>query len=196
MSISKDQWAAIGRIVLVALVALAAVFGYDLGVVQPREALQRAAYGSQATSRFTSDVWLQNSALKVDKTLAVTGVSTLSGGVTGAVTGDVVGNVTGNVTVGTFNIHSSVSITPTEGMALAPTAERVTLTPAGALTFTLAACTTGQSAIFYNSVNASILITDSTNFLSAGDQTLTQYDTLQTVCIGSKWVQVSAASAN
>jgi len=103
------------------------------------------------------------------------------------------------VTAPTFTglpIQSSANYTPTEGTAYAPTAGLVTLTPAGALTFTLSACTSGQFTVLYNSVNASVIITDSTNFLAAGDQTLGQYDALQAACIGSKWVQVSAASAN
>lgn len=42
MNITKDQWTSIARIILVALLAIAAVLGYDLGVVQPRElAMQR-----------------------------------------------------------------------------------------------------------------------------------------------------------
>jgi len=38
MNITRDQWIQIGKIVLVAVLAILAVFGYDLGVIQPREA--------------------------------------------------------------------------------------------------------------------------------------------------------------
>lgn len=105
INVTRDQWLAVAKIVLAALLAIAAVFGYDLGVIQPREqSLQissalsgiatRAAGG---VTRFTSNLWLQNSGMTIDKTLDVTGVSTLSGGVVGDVTGNLTGNVTGNI---------------------------------------------------------------------------------------------------
>jgi hypothetical protein len=72
----------------------------------------------------------------------------------------------------------------------------VTLTPEGALGADLGACTTGTITTLYNAVNASIVITDTGNGVLAGDQTLGQYDALGLVCIGSKWVQRSAVSAN
>lgn len=37
MTISKTQWTGIARTILVALLAICAILGYDLGVVQPRE---------------------------------------------------------------------------------------------------------------------------------------------------------------
>jgi hypothetical protein len=128
--------------------------------------------------------------------LAVSG-STVNGGIIGnntAITGTLV--VTGVATFKGFNINSSVSITPSESVPLTPTANLVTLTPAGAVGLALAACTTGQWTVLYNSVNASVVITDTGNGVLAGNQTLGQYDTLYLACIDSKWVQVSAISAN
>lgn len=104
--------------------------------------------------------------------------------------------VTGVATFVGHNIYSTASITPTDGGTLTPTAEIVTLTPAGAVGTALGACTTGQSTVLYNSVNAAVVITDTGNGLLAGNQTLGQYDALFLACIASKWVQVSAASAN
>lgn len=104
--------------------------------------------------------------------------------------------VTGAATFSANPILPSESITPTDGGIITPTKVLITLTPAGALGTALGACTTGQSTILYNSVNANVVISDTGNFIGAGDQTLGQYDALGLVCIGSKWVQVSAASAN
>lgn len=101
MNVTKEQWLNIAKIVLVALLAISAVLGYDLGVIQPREQmLQLGGMASRAlgsTTRFTSNLWLQNSGMTIDKTLDVTGVSTLSGGMVGNVTGNLTGNVTGNI---------------------------------------------------------------------------------------------------
>jgi hypothetical protein len=99
------------------------------------------------------------------------------------------------VVTGTI-VRSSANITPTNGGILTPTADLVTLTPGGALGTAMGACTTGSSTVLYNSVNASVVITDTGNFIGAGNQTLGQYDTLRMVCIDSKWVQVGAVSAN
>jgi hypothetical protein len=38
MNITRDQWIQIGKVMLVAVLAILAVFGYDLGVIQPRYA--------------------------------------------------------------------------------------------------------------------------------------------------------------
>lgn len=38
MNITREQWMAIARIVLTALLAIGAVLGYDVGIIQPREA--------------------------------------------------------------------------------------------------------------------------------------------------------------
>jgi hypothetical protein len=104
--------------------------------------------------------------------------------------------VTGNATFNGVIVRNSASITPTNGGTLTPTADIVTLTPAGALGTDMGACTTGSSTMLYNSVNANVVITDTGNGVLAGNQTLGQYDTLRLVCIDSKWVQIGAVSAN
>ena len=104
--------------------------------------------------------------------------------------------ITGTTTFQGSNIHASESITPTDGADITITASIVTLTPAGATGNSLAACTTGKSALLYNSVNANVVITDTGNAILAGNQTLGQYDTLPLVCIDSKWVQAGPVSSN
>lgn len=128
-----------------------------------------------------------------------TGCSVSAAGVlqcNGAATIDGALAVGGNMTMSGFTIHSQGVITPTDGATITPNAEIVTLVPGGAVGVGLAACTTGTSTILYNSVNAAVVITDTGNAVLAGDQTLGQYDALGLVCVGTKWVQTSAVSAN
>ncbi len=151
---------------------------------------------------------LDGGATVVDGGLTVTadGLTVTAGGET-----ITAGNLTvtsGNLSVGgtstftgapTFTanpILPSESITPTDGGTLTPSKAFVTLTPAGAVGVSLGACTTGEATWLYNSVNANVVITDTGNGVLAGNQTLGQYDALGLVCIGSKWVQTSALSAN
>ncbi len=93
-------------------------------------------------------------------------------------------------------IMSSESITPTDGADITIVANLVTLTPGGATGNSLAACTTGKWAVLYNSISANVVITDTGNFIGAGNQTLGQFDTLPLVCIATKWVQTGPVSAN
>lgn len=105
-------------------------------------------------------------------------------------------SVTGAATFSTSPIFSTESITPTNGGTITPTASLVTLTPAGAVGVDLGICTTGMVAVLYNSVNANVVITDTGNFIGAGNQTLGQFDALPLACLASKWVQTGPVSAN
>jgi len=135
--------------------------------------------------------------------LAVSG-STVNGGVIGnntAITGTL--TVTGTshlIGAATFDgmpvFSSGGAIPTTVGLYITPTALLWTLTPGGNVEVTMAACTSGQSTVLYDAANFAIVITDTGNFVGAGDQTLGQYDTLPLVCIGSKWIQVGPVSAN
>lgn len=143
------------------------------------------ATSSLSASNATVSTWLQSS--------YITATSSISGAalhVPGAAI------ITGVLTLGANPIFSSESITPTDGGTFTPTASLVTLTPAGALGTALGACTTGQRTTLYNSINASVVISDTGNFIGAGDATLTQFDTLSLVCITSKWVQVGTVPDN
>lgn len=55
MNISKDQWTQIARALLVAALAIAGILGYDIAIVQPREAAiaARAEPLTRAASHFT-----------------------------------------------------------------------------------------------------------------------------------------------
>jgi hypothetical protein len=138
----------------------------------------------------------------------ITGATALNGGLTMDTSAFTVANTSGNVsTAGTlavagnttlsgFVIAAAASITPTNGGAITPTASTIILTPAAAVTPTLAACSAnGTQLTLYNSVNAAIVLQDSGNLIATGALTLGQYDSLQLVCISTKWVEI-ATSAN
>jgi len=61
ISVTKDQWLRIGGIVLYAFLAILAVLGWVLPVPAPFPTTP------SAVTRFTSDVWLQNSSISVDQ---------------------------------------------------------------------------------------------------------------------------------
>jgi hypothetical protein len=105
-------------------------------------------------------------------------------------------DIADNIDVAGFYISTSQSITPTDGAVITPTSSLVILTPAGEVTPTISACAGGEQLILYNSVNQTINLADSGNFVLASALTLGQYDVLRLACIDSKWVQVSAVSAN
>jgi len=144
----------------------------------------------------------------------IAGSLAANGGITADTTAFSVANTSGDTVVGgtltvtgtqalvgvtTFTaspIMASESITPTDGAAIPIAANLVPLTPAGAVGNSLAACTTGKRAVLYNSISANVVITDTGNFIGAGNQTLGQFDTLPLVCINSIWVQIGPVSAN
>lgn len=191
---NQDQWTKIWKAVASIAVALSviatALAGINISTNQQQAAeinqLQAATAVNEVEARGGSNTPIY----------FTQGGSQLIVGPTGAL------SVTGRLTVTSaavlsgMNLYGSASITPTDGGTLTPTAEIVTLTPAGALGTDLGVCTSGQSTILYNSVNASVVITDTGNGILAGNQTLGQYDALRLVCISTKWVQVSAVSAN
>lgn len=167
-------------------------------------------YGSTGATFSAAGVGQFNGALTTDGAMTAgsavigggygsTGCTLSTAGVlqcNGAMTIDGASSLVGAVTLSTNMIHSSASITPTDGGILTPTAKLITLTPAGAMGVSLGACTTGTETVLYNSVNANVVITDTGNGVLAGNQTLGQYDTLRLSCFDSKWVQESAVSAN
>lgn len=179
--------------VITLVLAVAGILGYDVvlkPLTQPAGQIGAQGVGVQPAQTFRSLVASQS--LTSRGTLTVDGAASF--GSTLAVTG--ASTFTGAATFAANPILPSQSITPTDGGTITPTLRLVTLTPAGALGTALGACTTGHATILYNSVNANVVITDTGNFIGAGNQTLGQYDALPLVCIDSKWVQIGAVSAN
>jgi hypothetical protein len=132
------------------------------------------------TTSVKGDAMVATTTLSALGTLAVTGASSF----------------TGTTTFSAQNIYSSALITPTDGGIVTPTAKLVSMNPAAAVTVTLAACTTGMETILYNQANFALIVSDTGNGVLAGAQTLGQYDALMLACFATKWVQVSALSAN
>lgn len=194
--------------VVSALVMLAAAYGFTVTTIEPIVNESQAEGRGSGITRFNTEVAFQNgitvantvtaSDLAATDDLTVADDATISDDLT--VSGDSVLSgalsLTGALTLSANPILSSESITPTDGGTLTPVASLVTLTPAGALGTALAACTTGQRTILYNSVNASVVITDTGNFIGAGNATLTQFDTLHLVCVATKWVQLGTVPNN
>ena len=62
---------------------------------------------------------------------------------------------------------------------------------------TRAACTPpAVSAAAAGRPHANVIISDTGNFVGAGNQTIGQYDTLPLACFGSVWVQTGPVSSN
>ena len=101
-----------------------------------------------------------------------------------------------NYAVRGFFLDATTSYTPTTGTMYTPTTGIVNFTPAGDLNITLGTCTNGARTVLYNSLNQTVTISDTGNAVLATDVGLGQYDALGLACISTKWVQVSAASAN
>lgn len=184
-------------VVVVALVVFNALF------ISPQFAEQNTEARGLSVQRISNPVIMDqtllvkgaqtiNGAASVGGALAVSGAETVAG----TFTANGASALVGQVTLTTNMIHSSASITPTDGGTLTPTAKLVTLTPAGAVGVALGSCTTGMETVLYNSVNANVVISDTGNGILAGNQTLGQFDALRLSCFATKWVQESAVSAN
>ncbi len=198
LNLSDEQKKQIIQAVITAVITLVfavlGILGYNVGI-KPAMDAQNVDYGARGVGIQPAQTYRSVRATQFvqnDGTLTQTGAATFS--TTIAVTG--ASTFIGAATFSANPILPTQSITPTDGGTITPTLRIVTLTPAGALGTALGACTTGHETVLYNSVNANVVISDTGNFIGAGNQTLGQYDALRLACIDSKWVQVSAVSAN
>jgi len=137
--------------------------------------------------------------------LTVSGASALNGGITADTDKFTVADATGNTSVaGTLGvggtttlsgllIASSTEVTVTDGITVTPTTTLYILDAAGAVTITLAACTTdGTPLLTYGRDAVTITINDSnvrTN--DGGVQALGQYDLISWICVDTEWVEIS-----
>jgi len=186
--------------VLTAVLAAALVMlGLNLYVVPQITELQ--AEGRGGVNTFTSPVVFRDN-VAASQAVTVSGAVTAGSlttagalsGATLAVSG--ASTLTGATTFAANPLLPTESITPTNNGTITPTMSLVTLTPGGAVTVTLGACTAGQRSVLYNSINANVIISDTGNFVGAGNQTIGQYDTLPLACFGSVWVQTGPVSSN
>jgi hypothetical protein len=106
------------------------------------------------------------------------------------VTGDLA--VTGGSTLSGIAVLGSTSLTQTTGQTLTPVSSVYHIDTAGAITMTLAACTTnGQLLIIYGDDANNITINDTNIRTSTGNAiVVAQYDVAMFVCVDTEWVEM------
>lgn len=133
------------------------------------------------TNKFTVADTSGNTA--IGGTLNVTGAATAAAGLT-------ISN--GSARVNDFVIlDAATELTITDGGVITPTGSYQPLTAAGAVTATIATSgvTTGTLLILINTAAQNILIQDTGNQVLAGDATLNQYDALELLFDGTRWIE-------
>lgn len=171
---NKELVAKILSVLLTALIALLAAFGYDVQVVQPRVAEQIQAAGLPAAT--------------LPASRGVTGFDDLA-----------VASVTaaGDIAAGGRLLHASTAVTLTAGMTVTPATDFYVISSTGAVSMTLAApAGTGQVLYLYGDDNNTVTVNDTNIYTTDGNAvTFGQYDIVEFVAVGNKWVHV-AKSAN
>lgn len=104
----------------------------------------------------------------------------------------------GSITQAGFHIISAqTAISVTNGGVVTPTGSYQPLESGGAVTATLSSgCTAGQQVTFINTVNQSIIISETATSALSGNATLGQYDAMKVLCDGTRWVQIAPESDN
>lgn len=200
---SREQIGKIIGIVLTMLVALLGAFGYDVGVIQPREEALRQApiVGPESMRALTTDF----TSLKAT-TLTVTGATALNGGLTMDTSAFTVADTSGNTSIagtlgvggaatlaGLNKLTAGTAITVTNGAAFTVTASMQPITAAGSVTPTLTIPTAGVYACVYNTSSNAILIQDTGNQVLTADATLGQYDLLCGYSDGTRFIETGRA---
>ena len=169
----KAKVAQILGILLSALLALAAVYGYDVKVIQPREL-------AQAPLPLAAERGITNfNDLSVD---SVTATGNVSAGGTLSSSGSL--------------LQGSKAITLTAGLSVAPAASVYILSSTGAVSMTLAApAASGQVLYLYGDDANTITVNDSNIYTTDGNAvTFGQYDIVEFMSVGSKWVHVAKSA--
>lgn len=179
------------RVVLIALLALAAIFGYDVGVIQPREAAATAGAAATADggSRAVGDSNFTN--VVASGNMAMTG--TLYAG--GAATLNSSASVGTNLTVDEWLILDPAdTITITQGATLTAEASYQPITAAGAVSFgAITAETAGTFLRLINVGSNTITISDTGTLKLSGNIALGQYDSLALLSDGTNWIQMGTS---
>lgn len=131
------------------------------------------------------------------------GASVTAGGVTITAGGATVtdGGLTlsdDNVVIADFvQITPQTAISVTDGSVITPTGSYQPLESAGAVTATLSSgCTAGRDVTLVNTVAQAIVISETATSALSGNATLNQYDAMQFLCDGTRWIQVAPESDN
>lgn len=167
----KQKISAILTVVLTAVVALLAVFGYDVRVIQPRETLLSApttvlpAFAERGITNFND--------------LQVDGVTT-----------------TGGVTVGGPLIQGTKALTLTAGLQVAPAYSMYLLSSTGAVSMTLVAPTAPGQVLYLYGDDANTITVNDTNIRSTDGNAVTigQYDIVEFMSTGTEWIHVAKSA--
>lgn len=94
-------------------------------------------------------------------------------------------------------LTAQTAITVTDGGVITPTGAYQPLTAAGSVGSTLGGCSAGNAGKitrFVNTVAQSIIITDTGNTVLASTYTMGQYDTLTTICDGTRQIELARSN--
>lgn len=124
------------------------------------------------------------------------GITVTTGGVTVTAGGLTLSD--GDATVADFvTLTAQTAISVTDGGIITPTGSYQPLESAGAVTATMSSsCTAGQVVTFINTVNQTIIISETETSALSGNASLGQYDAVSVLCDGTQWVQVAPESDN
>lgn len=150
------------------------------------------AFTYQGIERFTT-IYVQT--LRVTNAAEFNGTNTFSTGATfqsGLTVSD------GNIITADFSqITAQTAISVTDGGIITPTGSYQPLESGAAVTATLAACgTAGRGLALVNTVTQTIIVSETATAALSGNATLGQYDALQLLCDGTRWVQLAPESDN
>jgi hypothetical protein len=205
---TKEQIGKIIGIVLATVLALLAVFGYDVIVIQPRDAATAQAVVTQQNA---VDQAVQALALPAEAGMATrgTGYNTAcyleqggaqftgdSGCTIRLNSGAALTAVAGaSVTLGNL-VLTATEITPTAGQTITPASGMYIINSSGAVSMTLAAPTVaGQVVYLYGDDNNTVTIND-TNIRSTDGNavTLGQYDVVEFISTATEWIHVAKSA--
>lgn len=185
---TNDKWAKIGGIILSALLAVAAVFGWFLPVQLPEERAirERVAFDARDDSYLYqgADLYFYSDDHSTQK-LHIDGA-------TGNIDAEGTLDVAGTATFGGLSLLSSTSITITSAMTLTPTANVYRLNAAGAVSMTLNACTNDGQVLYLYGEDAQTITVNDSNILThdGAAWSIGQYDIVAAICVAEKWVQI------
>jgi hypothetical protein len=174
----KQKISAILTVILTALVALLAVFGYDVKVIQPRETnLSEVAQALSAPATVLPAIAQRGITNFND--LQVDGVTT-----------------TGGVTVGGPLIQGSKAVTLTAGLQIAPAYSMYLLSSTGAVSMTVAVPTAPGQVLYLYGDDANTITINDTNIRSTDGNAVTtgQYDIVEFMSSGAEWIHVAKSA--
>lgn len=96
---------------------------------------------------------------------------------------------------GFVSLTAQSTISVTDSSVLTPTGSYQPIQSGGAVTATLSSgCTAGQLVNIVNLVAQDIVISETATSALSGNATLNQYDSLQLICDGTRWVELAQAN--